>query len=86
MNDFMQDYFGPLGQEYCLYFYFLSIIFFILFIMSIIGVVSALVMNYKKLNTMFILNSSFIILNALLAYFVNRMLNTMCMNSIPASQ
>ena len=86
MNDFMQDYFGPLGQEYCLYFYILSIIFFILFILSIIGVVGALSMNYKKLNTMFVLNSAFLILNTLLAYFVNRLLNTMCVNSVPASQ
>ena len=86
MNDFMQDYFGPLGQEYCLYFYILSIIFFILFILSIIGVVVALSMNYKKLNTMFVLNSAFLILNTLLAYFVNRLLNTMCVNSVPASQ
>lgn len=86
MQDFMQDYFGPLGQEYCLYFYFLSIIFYILFIMSLIGVAGGIYMNYKKLNTMFVLNSSLLILNTLLAYFVNRLLNTMCMNSIPNNQ
>ena len=86
MNALMQDFFGPLGQEFCLYFYILSIIFFILFILSIIGVVVALSMNYKKLNTMFVLNSAFLILNTLLAYFVNRLLNTMCVNSVPASQ
>ena len=86
MKDFMQDYFGPLGQEYCLYFYFLSIIFYILFIMSLIGVAGGIYINYKKLNTMFVLNSSLLILNTLLAYFVNRLLNTMCMNSIPNNQ
>ena len=86
MNNFMQDYFGPLGQEYCLYFYILSVIFFILFILSIIGVVAGVAMNYKKLNSMFILNSAFLVLNTLLAYFVNRLLNTMCVNSVPSSQ
>lgn len=86
MNDFMQDYFGPLGQEYCLYFYILSVIFFILFILSVIGVAGALAMNYKKMNSMFVLNSAFLVLNTLLAYFVNRLLNTMCVNSVPVSQ
>jgi hypothetical protein len=82
MSEFMTTYFGPLSREYCAYFYFMSILFFVFFILSIIGVVSAVVMKGKKMDFMFILNSSMLILNTLLAYFVNRLLNTMCKGSV----
>ena len=78
----MTTYFGPLGREYCIYFYLMSIVFFVFFILSIIGVVSAVVMKGKKIDFMFILNGSMLILNTLLAYFVNRLLNTMCRGSV----
>lgn len=78
----MTTYFGPLSREYCAYFYFMSIIFFGFFVLSIIGVISAVIMKGKKMDFMFILNSSMLILNTLLAYFVNRLLNTMCNGSI----
>lgn len=82
MSDFMTSYFGPLSREYCAYFYFMSILFFVFFILSIIGVLSAVFMKGKKMDFMFIVNSSMLILNTLLAYFVNRLLNTMCKGSI----
>jgi len=82
MSDFMTTYFGPLSREYCAYFYFMSILFFVFFILSIIGVLSAVFMKGKKMDFMFIVNSSMLILNTLLAYFVNRLLNTMCKGSI----
>ena len=78
----MTTYFGPLSREYCAYFYVMSILFFVFFILSIIGVVSTVVMKGKKIDFMFILNSSMLILNTLLAYFVNRLLNTMCTGSV----
>lgn len=78
----MTNYFGPLSREYCAYFYFMSILFFIFFILSIIGVLSAVIMKGKKMDFMFLINSSMLVLNILLAYFVNRLLNTMCNGSI----
>ena len=78
----MTTYFGPLSREYCAYFYLMSIVFFAFFILSIIGVISAVIMKGKKTDFMFILNSSMLVLNTLLAYFVNRLLNTMCNGSI----
>ena len=78
----MTNYFGPLGREYCVYFYFMSILFFILFVLSILGLLSTVIMKGTKLDYLFILNSSMIILNTLLAYFINRLLNTMCNRSI----
>ena len=78
----MTTYFGPLNREYCAYFYFMSILFFMLFILAIFGVVMAVIMKGQKMDYLFILNSSMIIFNTLLAYFVNRLLNTMCNGSI----
>jgi hypothetical protein len=79
----MRNYFGPLGKEWCLYFYVLSIIFFITFFLILIGIIITAVTKPKKMDMMFIGNIVVLLFNSILAYFVNRLLNTMCMNSIP---
>ena len=81
MNDLLNNYFGPLGKEYCLYFFFMSVFFFFMIILGVIGIISAIVMKPKKFDVMFIVNAVMLMFNAVLAYFVNRLLNTMCMNS-----
>ena len=82
MNTFMNEYFGPLGKEYCVYFYFLSIFFFILYVMSLISVIIFIIRHYNKVNLQFIINSIMILANTLLGYFVNRLLHTMCINMV----
>lgn len=82
MNNFMNSYFGPLGQEYCMYFYVLSIIFGVSFVLSLISIGSFIVMHYKKVDTMFVMNSILILFNTFLAYLANRLLNTMCVKSL----
>lgn len=82
MTDFMTTYFGPLGKEYCIYFYVLSIVFGFLFALSVISIVSFAIMNFKKVNSMFIVNSLMVLLNTYLAYLANRLLHTMCIRSI----
>lgn len=82
MDNFMEAYFGPLGKEYYTYFYALSIFFGIGFVVSAISVASYIVMRYKKVDMMFIANSFILLLNSFLIYFVNRLLNTMCVKSL----
>jgi hypothetical protein len=82
MNTFMDTYFGPLGQEWCVYFYLLSIIFGVMFAFSAVSIVSFAVMNTKKINMMFVVNSSLVLFNIFLAYLANRLLNTMCMRTL----
>ena len=82
MNSFMNNYFGPLPREYCVYFYFLSIIFGITFVLSTISIAYFMVMHFKKVNTMFVLNSLMVLANTFLAYIANRLLHTMCVKSI----
>ena len=78
MNNFMNDYFGPLPREYCLYFYVLSLVFGIAFFVSLFGISCFIIFNYKKVNSTFLVNSTMLLLNMFLAYIANRLLNTMC--------
>lgn len=77
----MNMYFGPLGKDWCVYFLILSMIFLFVFVT---GTISALLLglkHYKKLDFMMILHSVALLGNSLLAYYVNRLLYTMCMSS-----
>jgi hypothetical protein len=82
MNNFMNSYFGPLGQEYCVYFYALSIIFGITFLFSAISIASFIVMHHKKVDVMFIVNAALVLFNSFLAYLANRLLHTMCVKIV----
>lgn len=79
---FMDQYFGPLPREYCVYFYALSILFAIMFVTSSLSIAFFMITNIKKVNIMFVVNSMFVLLNTFLAYLVNRLLHTMCVKSI----
>ena len=82
MDSFMNTYFGPLGEEYCVYFYALSIFFGIAFVLSVLSVVTYMFTNYNKINMNFLIHTFFLLINSFLAYLVNRLLHTMCMKSI----
>jgi hypothetical protein len=81
-STFMDQYFGPLPREYCVYFYVLSIICGIIFVASAVSIAYFMITHIKKINTMFVVNSIFILLNTFLAYLVNRLLHTMCVKAI----
>ncbi len=82
MDNFMNTYFGPIGKEYCVYFYALSIIAGITFAISLVSAVAFMVMHFNKVNTMFIANSALIVFNTFLVYISNRLLHTMCVKSL----
>lgn len=81
-GNLMDKYFGPLPREYCVYFYILSIVFGISFVLSVISIAYFMITNIKKVNAMFIANSFFILLNTFLAYLANRLLHTMCVKVV----
>ena len=85
MTNFMNMYFGPLSKEYCVYFYYLSIFFFFMYVILLIGAIAFIIKNYNnfaKVNLSFVINLGMVLINMLLSYFVNRLLHTMCVNSI----
>ncbi len=82
MVSFMDKYFGPLPREYCVYFYALSVAFGIMFVMTAVSIGYFMITHVKKVNTMFIINAIFVLLNSFLAYLANRLLHTMCVKSV----
>ncbi len=82
MASFMNTYFGPLGEEYCIYFYALSIFFGITFALSLFSVLYYMIFNFRKLNIMFVANTFFLLFNSFLAYLSNRLLHAMCMKAL----
>ena len=82
MDNLLNQYFGPLPREYCVYFYFLSAFFAFFFVITLISIVILLFTQTDKVNNMFIVNSIFVLINLFLGYFVNRLLNTMCVRSL----
>ena len=81
-NSFMNKYFGPLSEVYCVYFLALSVFFGILFFIGIIWLIYYIVMYYKKLDKLVLAQSIGMLVNTFLAYFVNRLLNTICVRAI----
>jgi hypothetical protein len=76
----MNDVFGPIGQEYCLYFYVLSVFHMSLFVIVLIGIV--FYGMSKKLGIEFYLLSFMYSVNFLLMYLQNRLLFNMCGNTL----
>ena len=74
----IEDYFAPLGKEYCLYFYALSLFGAICVCLALIGAVYVGVahknMNNAILMAMYGVSFGFL-------YFKSRLLYTMCLNS-----
>ena len=75
----MTTFFGPLDKKYCTYFYFLSIILFVFLVISGISLVA---LFFKKFDKTILFNNSFVLINLLIAYFVNRLFYTICVSSL----
>jgi len=78
----MSSYFGPLDKQSCMYFLLLSMLFFALLIFTIIGEILYVIQNYKELNFRVFTSGVLLLFNSFLAYFVNRLLYTMCSKSL----
>lgn len=82
MSDFMSNYFGPLDKSNCVYFLIICVIFFITLIIVAFGNILWLVKNYKELNFRIFSGGVLMLFNVFLAYFVNRLLYSMCTKSL----
>jgi hypothetical protein len=82
MSNIMNTLFGPLGKVNCLYFYFLSILFFVIFIIILLNRVYKIIKQYKKLNSDFYITSIIILVYTLIPYYINRLMYSVCVNSL----
>lgn len=81
MNDLMNYFFGPLPKEYCLYYYFLSVISAIIFVITLLSFIVAIAKSKKvKFGTMIAMFNT--LLSLFIGYFVSRLLYTMCTRSL----
>ena len=76
----MNTLFGPLSGEYCLYFYYLSILSFFLLAMTLIGGIITGLQKGKGLSFyVSILGAG---VAYLLSYFVNRLMHSVCSKAL----
>ncbi len=78
MSDLMTKFFGPLDKSACVYFLIISVLFFISLIILLATELLYIVKNINKLNFRAITSGLIIVFNVFIAYFVNRLLYTMC--------
>ena len=81
MSD-LNSLFGPLDKNACLYFFIITCFFFIVLVLTLIGELLYIVKHYKTLNMKMFTSGILIWVNIFLAYFVNRLMYTMCMKSL----
>jgi hypothetical protein len=74
----MNTLYGPLPQKYCLYFYVMSVILFLSFLL-LLGKFLWNMFKKKELSNIFHAN---LMITTLIGYFTNRLLYTMCVNSV----
>jgi hypothetical protein len=74
--------FGPLSSDSCIYFFFLTAVFFFLLIITLIAEIIFIVKKPNQLNFKVAIHGVLLFFNIFLAYFVNRLLYTMCTKSL----
>jgi len=77
MDKINELFFSPLSKEYCKFFYLMSVIMFVLLIMSMIGVIVIIAKSKKKTDYPLLFSNVFTLA---LVYFQNRLLYSMCVN------
>lgn len=78
MTDFMATFFGPLDKSACVYFLIISLVFFVSLVVLLGNEIMYVAKNFNKLNFRAITSGLIILFNMFVAYFVNRLLYTMC--------
>lgn len=82
MTGSFSDFFGPLDKSSCVYFLIISVIFFIGLIILIVNEIYYIMTNLNKFNFRMLSTAVIMTFNVFLAYFVNRLLYTMCNKSL----
>jgi len=82
MTEIMSTFFGPLNKDACVYFLILTILFFIGLVILMFNEILFIIRNFNKLNFKMISYNVIVLFNIFIAYFVNRLLYTMCTKSV----
>ena len=82
MSNFVNMFFGPLDKSSCVYFLIICGIFYVALLLVLASELLYAIKNFKNLSLKMITNGVVILFNIFLAYFVNRLLYTMCTKSL----
>ena len=82
MSDLFSSIYAPLDKNSCLYFLLLTLIFFFGLIIAFVANIFYLIKNRKEVSFRNITTGLMMLFNIYLAYFVNRLLYTMCVKSL----
>ena len=82
MNNFMDYFFGPLSKDYCLYYYILSIIMAITFVILLVVFIHFTLTEEKKIKWTMIMSMFSTLFSIFMSYFVARLLYSMCSRSL----
>jgi hypothetical protein len=78
----MNLFFGALDKRSCLYFYLMSTAALGLVVLIVLYMIYHILTRSKKMNAMMIANFTVVSLHLTVAYFVNRLLHTICIKSL----
>jgi hypothetical protein len=73
--------FGPLDKSYCMLFYVFSVIYYIGFVMVLLGTVTGLFVYKSKITFAVIFAAVWAVFSSFLMYIITRLLYSMCVNS-----
>jgi hypothetical protein len=82
MSDLVSKFFGPLDKGSCIYFLIICGLFFISLIIVLMSELFYVITNFNKLTLRNISSGVIVLFNVFIAYFVNRLLYTMCTKSL----
>ena len=77
MSDLYNQFFSPLGKEWCAYFLYLMYFSFAALVMTVLASIYDMLQKKSKFSTSQYL---FSIINAGVMYFVNRLMYSICVN------
>lgn len=77
MDKINEIFFSPLSKEYCVYFYLMTVILFVILLLAMITAITTIIKAEKKTNYLLLASN---VLTLALVYFQNRLLYSMCVN------
>lgn len=78
----MKTLFSPLNENACAYFLFVSMIFFIVLIITLFLEIVWVFKNFKHINISSFTRGILLLFNILIGYFLNRLFYSMCTKSL----
>jgi hypothetical protein len=82
MDSFMHTFFGPLNENACAYFLFISMFFFVILVLTLFSELMWCIHNFKKISISNFTRGVLLLFNILIGYFINRLLYSMCTKAL----